>query len=113
MIGVGVGATLAVLVLSSLVTVSILRQMGGDPAYASEIARQIAEGQLNVDVQVAEQDRLCQVIAGSARNDAARTIGTPSSTVSVMSTAGSSRVMVARKSVTTRPSATGASLTDS
>lgn len=69
MIGVGVGATLAVLVLSSLVTVSILRQMGGDPAYASEIARQIAEGQLNVDVQVAEQDRSSLLFAMKTMRD--------------------------------------------
>lgn len=56
MIGVGAGATLAVLVLSVLITISILRQMGGEPAYAAEIARKIAEGQLDVDVNVRADD---------------------------------------------------------
>ncbi|RTL27162.1 MAG: hypothetical protein EKK49_17465 [Rhodocyclaceae bacterium] len=69
MIGVGIGATLAVLVLGSLVTLSILRQMGGDPSYASEIARQIADGQLHVDVQVADDDRSSLLFAMKTMRD--------------------------------------------
>ena len=47
-------AVLAVLLgISALVGKSILRQLGGEPAYAASITRQIAEGDLRQTVQVA------------------------------------------------------------
>ncbi|WP_374480377.1 methyl-accepting chemotaxis protein [Zoogloea sp.] len=69
MLGVGVAATLAVLVLGALVTVSILRQMGGEPAYAAEIARRISEGQLGVDVQIRRDDRSSLLFAIKTMRD--------------------------------------------
>lgn len=69
MIGVGAGATLAVLVLSVLITVSILRQMGGEPAYAAEIARKIARGQLDVDVAVGQGDQTSLLFAMKTMRD--------------------------------------------
>lgn len=65
MTGVGAGATLAVLVLSVLITVSILRQMGGEPAYAAEIAR----GQLDVDVAVGQGDQTSLLFAMKTMRD--------------------------------------------
>ncbi|NTV10508.1 MAG: hypothetical protein HGA47_07005 [Zoogloea sp.] len=56
MLAVGIGATLAVLILAVMVTVSILRQMGGEPAYAAEIARHIADGHLGIDVLTRPDD---------------------------------------------------------
>jgi methyl-accepting chemotaxis protein len=69
MLAVGVGATLAVLVLGALVAVSILRQMGGEPAYAAEIARRISEGQLGVDVQIGRDDRSSLLFAIKTMRD--------------------------------------------
>ncbi|MBS0357262.1 MAG: MCP four helix bundle domain-containing protein [Proteobacteria bacterium] len=69
MLAVGAGATLAVLVLGALVAISILRQMGGEPAYAAEIARRISEGQLGVDVQIGRDDRSSLLFAIKTMRD--------------------------------------------
>ncbi|MBS0371642.1 MAG: MCP four helix bundle domain-containing protein [Proteobacteria bacterium] len=69
MLAVGTGATLAVLVLGALVAISILRQMGGEPAYAAEIARRISEGQLGVDVQIGRDDRSSLLFAIKTMRD--------------------------------------------
>jgi len=51
-------ATLIVLgVLGTLMTRSLLRQLGGEPSYAAEVATQIANGNLGVTVQTRDGDR--------------------------------------------------------
>jgi len=45
------------LVLAFAIVRSIQRQLGGEPAYAGEIARKIAEGDLSVQIAVKENDR--------------------------------------------------------
>jgi len=42
--------------IGAWITRSILRQLGGEPAYVSEIVRKVAEGDLTVDVQLAHGD---------------------------------------------------------
>ncbi len=69
MLAVGIGATLAVLVLGTMITISILRQMGGEPAYAAEIARSISEGQLGVDVVLRPDDRSSLLFAMKTMRD--------------------------------------------
>ena len=55
------GLSAAAIALSILIVVAVLRsvrsQLGGDPAYAAEIVRNIAKGDLNVHVEVAPNDK--------------------------------------------------------
>ena len=52
---------LAAVALSVLIVTALLRsvrsQLGGDPAYAADIVRHIAQGNLNVEVRVAPNDK--------------------------------------------------------
>lgn len=79
MIGLGVLATLMAVVSAILVTRSILKQLGGEPAYAAELVHAVAGGNLDVTVHTKRGDsssmlfavsnmvdRLKQVIAGQA-----------------------------------------------
>jgi methyl-accepting chemotaxis protein len=51
------GVALALLVAIGLVILAgIMRQLGGDPSYAAEIVRQVADGDLRVDVEVKAGD---------------------------------------------------------
>ena len=51
------GVALAVLVAIGLLILNgILRQLGGDPSYAAEIVRQVAEGDLSAEVQLRAGD---------------------------------------------------------
>jgi methyl-accepting chemotaxis protein len=45
------------------ITRSILRQLGGEPAYVSEIVRQVAQGNLTVQVRLADQDETSMLSA--------------------------------------------------
>jgi len=56
MLGVGVGAIVATSLLAFLVTLSILKQMGGDPSTAVRITRAIANGDLEMEVPVQPDD---------------------------------------------------------
>ncbi len=51
----GVATALAVL-LSTLVVMSLLRQLGGEPAYAADIAREVAAGNLSLDIHTKSRD---------------------------------------------------------
>ena len=56
-----IGLSAAAIALSILIVVAVLRsvrtQLGGDPAYAAEIVRSIAKGDLNVHVEVQANDK--------------------------------------------------------
>jgi methyl-accepting chemotaxis protein len=56
-----IGLSAAAILLSVVIVVAVLRsvrsQLGGDPAYAAGIVRRIAEGDLNVQVEVAPNDK--------------------------------------------------------
>lgn len=45
-------AMLAGLVLTAIMTRSLLRQLGGEPSYAQEVARRIAQGEFSYDIQL-------------------------------------------------------------
>ncbi|MFZ6644111.1 methyl-accepting chemotaxis protein [Undibacterium sp. TJN25] len=53
----GAIALLTGVIASWLITRSLLKQLGGEPQYAAEIAGQIAAGDLSVDVVVADNDK--------------------------------------------------------
>ena len=79
MIGLGILAALMAVLSAVLVTRSILKQLGGEPAYAAELVHAVAGGNLDVTVQTKRGDstsmlfavsnmvdRLKQVISGQA-----------------------------------------------
>jgi methyl-accepting chemotaxis protein len=79
MIALGIMATLMAVLSAILVTRSILKQLGGEPAYAAELVHAVAGGNLDVTVKTRNGDstsmlfavsnmvnRLKQVIAGQA-----------------------------------------------
>jgi methyl-accepting chemotaxis protein len=79
MMGLGAAAVLIAVLSAILVTRSILKQLGGEPAYAAELLQAVAGGNLDVSVQTKSGDtrsmlfavsnmvdRLKQVIAGQA-----------------------------------------------
>lgn len=49
-------ATVVSLAISRQVSVGLLRQLGGEPSYAVEVARRVAEGDLTLNVVVEEKD---------------------------------------------------------
>ncbi|MFD2364914.1 methyl-accepting chemotaxis protein [Pseudoduganella sp. GCM10020061] len=57
MIGLGVLALLVSGGVGYVISRSLLKQLGGEPAYAMDIAAEIASGNLGVQVRVAEGDR--------------------------------------------------------
>lgn len=59
----------ALLVQGTLVARGLLRQLGGEPAYASSIARSIAQGNLAVPVHVSSTDRASLVMDMRAMRD--------------------------------------------
>ena len=79
LIGLGAAAALMAVLSAVLVTRSILKQLGGEPAYAAELVHAVAGGNLDVTVQTKRGDstsmlfavsnmvdRLKQVISGQA-----------------------------------------------
>jgi len=70
MFAVGGGAFIALSVLALMITFSILRQMGGDPAQAVQISRRIADGDLAfpVPLQAGDQDSLLASMAHMQKN---------------------------------------------
>ncbi|MEA3182234.1 MAG: methyl-accepting chemotaxis protein [Gammaproteobacteria bacterium] len=80
MLSLGGAAVVLALAAALLVTLSILRQLGGEPAYAAQLLQSVADGNLDVEVKVKRNDdssmlfsvrgmveRLKQVIAGQQR----------------------------------------------
>jgi methyl-accepting chemotaxis protein len=49
-------ALAAGLVLTVIMTRSLLRQLGGEPAYAQEVAARIAQGEFNYDIHLQAGD---------------------------------------------------------
>ncbi len=79
MIGLGIAAALMAVLSAILVTRSIIKQLGGEPAYAAELVHAVAGGNLDVTVRTKRGDtssmlyavsnmvdRLKQVISGQA-----------------------------------------------
>ena len=64
--GIGIAALLALLaaaVVATLISRSIRRQLGGEPAYAASIANSIAAGDLTANVEVPSHDRTSMMYA--------------------------------------------------
>ncbi|WP_081961139.1 methyl-accepting chemotaxis protein [Aquabacterium sp. NJ1] len=60
----GAGLMLAMLIaIGTWITRSILKQLGGEPAYVSEVVRQVADGDLTVQVQLASGDNSSMLAA--------------------------------------------------
>ena len=59
-------ALLAGVLVAMLITRGLLRQLGGEPDYAAEIARKVAAGDLTVDVQLRAGDNI-SLLAGMQR----------------------------------------------
>ncbi|MDR6679936.1 methyl-accepting chemotaxis protein [Pseudomonas oryzihabitans] len=56
MIGIGVAAALIAILLGYLIARSLIRQLGGEPAYAAEVVQRVAKGDLTVEVVTREGD---------------------------------------------------------
>jgi methyl-accepting chemotaxis protein len=56
MVSLGAGAVLLAILAALLVTRGIVSQLGGEPAQAADILKQVAAGRLDVDVNVAKAD---------------------------------------------------------
>ncbi|MDH4191180.1 MAG: methyl-accepting chemotaxis protein [Betaproteobacteria bacterium] len=56
-LGLGISALLIGALLSSLLVRGLARQLGGEPEYAAEIVRQVADGNLNIRINMRDNDR--------------------------------------------------------
>ncbi len=56
MMVIGVVAVLLSILLGYLITRSLIRQLGGEPAYAAEVVQRVAKGDLTVEVKTREGD---------------------------------------------------------
>jgi methyl-accepting chemotaxis protein len=123
MLGLGALAALMAVLSAVLVTRSILKQLGGEPAYAAQVVQAVAAGDLNLTVQTKHGDtssmlyavssmvdRLKRVIAGQAALVAAANRGDFSVRVDLDGLAGFQKEMGAglNQLVTT----TGSSIDD-
>ncbi|MCE4538930.1 methyl-accepting chemotaxis protein [Pelomonas sp. P7] len=93
MLGIGVAAVVVAIALAVLITRALLKQLGGEPAYAADVVSRVAAGDLSVDVDIKAGDttsmlaaiagmrgRLAQII-GEVRS-AADALGSASEEVS-------------------------------
>jgi len=69
MLVLGALALLCSVIAAVLITRSLLRQLGGEPAYAAGIATRIAAGDLSVAIDTAPQDRSSLVFAMKTMRD--------------------------------------------
>ena len=61
---VAAAASLSLLIaIGVVILMAIMRQLGGDPAYAAEVVRRVAEGDLNVHVITADSDHSSMLFA--------------------------------------------------
>ena len=73
---VGVLALVAMLAVSVAIGRSIVTQLGGEPAYAQEVSRQIADGNLSAEIAVKSGDTQSMMAAmKSMRNSLAQAVG--------------------------------------
>ncbi|WP_246164924.1 methyl-accepting chemotaxis protein [Pigmentiphaga aceris] len=63
LIGTGVAAFLIAIVAGLMVTRSMLRQLGGEPDYAAAVLDRVANGDLNVDIQIKPNDTSSMLVA--------------------------------------------------
>ncbi len=63
MAGVGVAATIVLILLGTLIIRSILKQLGGDPIYVSRVVGEIANGDLSVQVNLQPGDSTSMLAA--------------------------------------------------
>jgi methyl-accepting chemotaxis protein len=68
------GAFVLSLIISALIKRLLLKQLGGEPAYAAEIANRIAHGDLAVEVAVQDGDKSSLLFAIKAMRDSLATI---------------------------------------
>jgi methyl-accepting chemotaxis protein len=68
-IGLGTLSCLIGIVMAVVITRGLLKQLGGEPAYATEVARRIAQGDLSVAVITAAVDRTSLLAAMRAMQD--------------------------------------------
>jgi methyl-accepting chemotaxis protein len=66
MLGLGAVAVLVAGVVGYMITVNVLRQIGGEPSYAAEIANRVAAGDLTVKVELKNGDET-SVLAAMAQ----------------------------------------------
>jgi len=57
MLGGAIGLTLVFVLAGLMIVRSILAQLGGDPAYVTQVVHRVAQGDLNVDVQIHAHDK--------------------------------------------------------
>ena len=69
MIALVLGSVAAGLALGALITRALTRQLGGEPAYAVQIAGAIAEGDLTVDIRTASHDSASLLFAMKTMRD--------------------------------------------
>ena len=69
MIALVLGSVAAGLALGALITRALTRQLGGEPAYAVQIAGAIAEGDLTVDIRTASDDSSSLLFAMKTMRD--------------------------------------------
>jgi methyl-accepting chemotaxis protein len=62
-IAIAVSTLLAVGLIGVFIARSLLRQLGGEPAYAADVVARVAAGDLTVDVQVREGDNTSMLLA--------------------------------------------------
>ncbi|MGZ5202748.1 MAG: methyl-accepting chemotaxis protein [Telluria sp.] len=88
MLGLGALALLLATAIGWAITRSLLRQLGGEPAYAAAIASEIAAGNLNVQVKVAPDDHSSLLHAmGMMRAQLASVVGEVRSGTDLINTA--------------------------
>ena len=63
MIVIGTVAVLISILLGYLITRSLIRQLGGEPAYAAEVVQRVARGDLSVEVTTREGDTTSMLAA--------------------------------------------------
>ena len=63
MVGGGLAMLVALLLTGAWITRSILKQLGGEPAYVSDIVNRVADGDLTVEVQLAAHDETSMLAA--------------------------------------------------
>ncbi|HCI13796.1 MAG TPA: methyl-accepting chemotaxis protein [Gallionellaceae bacterium] len=63
MIALSIAGAILSLVIAILITRNLMRQLGGEPAYVSEVVRKVADGDLTVSVETREGDRTSMLFA--------------------------------------------------
>jgi methyl-accepting chemotaxis protein len=63
MLGGALSLTLVFIMAGLMIVRSILAQLGGDPAYVTQVVHRVAQGDLNVDVQIRANDKSSTLFA--------------------------------------------------